>query len=287
MPLVSIKEMLNNALKRKYAVGQFNINSLEFAQAFLQAAKEENSPVILGITEVAAENMGGVKLIALMVQELIEKYQVQVPVALHFDHSSSYEKCVEAMYVGFSSVMIDGSHHPLEQNIALTQKVVDVAKVLGVSVEAEMGRITGEEDGIVVDECEGTYAVPKECEKFVRETGVDCFAPAIGTVHGPYKGEPNLRFDLLAEIMQRTGVPLALHGGTDIPNDYIKKAISLGIAKINVNTENQIVFATAVRKVLTEQPDLYDLRKYVGSAREAVKDSVKRKMREFGSSGQA
>ncbi|RXT08702.1 class II fructose-1,6-bisphosphate aldolase [Ammoniphilus sp. CFH 90114] len=287
MPLVSMREMLNKAVEGKYAVGQFNLNNLEFTQAILQAAKEENSPVILGVSEGAARYMGGFKTVVAMVKALMEEYQVNVPVAIHLDHGSSFEKCVEAMYAGFTSVMIDGSHHPLEENIALTKKVVDVAHTLGISVEAELGRIGGQEDDLIVDDAEAAYAVPAECDQLVRETGVDCFAPALGSVHGPYKGEPNLGFDRMEEIQKLTGVPLVLHGGTGIPTKDIGRAISLGTAKINVNTENQMASAATVRKVLAEKPNEYDPRKYLGPARETIKETVKAKMREFGSSNQA
>lgn len=286
MPLVSMKEMLLKAVEGKYAVGQFNLNNLEFTQAILQAAQEENSPVILGVSEGAARYMGGFKFVVAMVKALMEEYKVTVPVAIHLDHGSSFEKCVEAMYAGFTSVMIDGSHHPLEENIALTKKVVDVAHALGVSVEAELGRIGGQEDDLIVDDADAMYAIPHECDQLVRETGVDCFAPALGSVHGPYKGEPNLGFDRMEEVQKLTGVPLVLHGGTGIPTHDIKKAISLGTAKINVNTENQMSSAAAVRKVLAEKPNEYDPRKYLGPARDAIKETVKGKMREFGSSNQ-
>jgi fructose-bisphosphate aldolase class II len=285
MPLVSMKEMLIHAKENQYAVGQFNINNLEFTQAILQAAQEENSPVILGVSEGAAKYMGGFKLVVSMVKELMEEYKVTVPVAIHLDHGSSLEKCVQAIHAGFTSVMIDGSHHPLEENIELTKRVVQIAHAVGVSVEAELGRIGGQEDDIIV--AEEAYAIPSECEQLVRETGVDCFAPALGSVHGPYKGEPNLGFDRMKEVMELTGVPLVLHGGTGIPTKDIQKAISLGSAKINVNTESQISSTAAVRKVLEEKPDLYDPRKFLAPAREAIKDTVKGKMREFGSSGKA
>ena len=283
MALVSMKEMLIHAKENQYAVGQFNINNLEFTQAILQAAQEENSPVILGVSEGAARYMGGFRLIVSMVKELMEEYKITVPVAIHLDHGSSLEKCVQAIHAGFTSVMIDGSHHPLEENIELTKRVVEVAHAVGVSVEAELGRIGGQEDDIIF--AEEAYAVPSECEKLVRETGVDCFAPALGSVHGPYKGEPNLGFGRMKEIMELTGVPLVLHGGTGIPTKDIQKAISLGSAKINVNTESQISSTAAVRKVLAEKPDLYDPRKFLAPARDAIKDTVKGKMREFGSSG--
>lgn len=287
MPLVSMKEMLNQALEGKYAVGQFNLNNLEFTQAILQAAQEENSPLICGVSEGAARYMGGFKTVVAMVKSLMEEYKITVPVAIHLDHGSSFENCVKAIQAGFTSVMIDGSHLPLEENIALTKKVVDVAHALGVSVEAELGRIGGQEDDLSVDEAEAMYAIPEECERLVRETNVDCFAPALGSVHGPYKGEPKLGFDRMEEIMKLTKVPLVLHGGTGIPTKDIQRAISLGTAKINVNTENQIAMTDTVRKMLGENPKLYDPRKYLGPARDTIKETVKAKMREFGSSNKA
>ncbi|OMP66570.1 class II fructose-bisphosphate aldolase [Domibacillus epiphyticus] len=287
MPLVSMTEMLNTAKENKYAVGQFNLNNLEFTQAILQAAEEEKSPVILGVSEGAARYMGGFKLVVAMVKELMDEYGVTVPVAIHLDHGSSFESCAKAIHAGFTSVMIDGSHHPLEENIALTKKVVELAHFHGVSVEAELGRIGGQEDDLIVDDADAMYAIPSECDQLVRETGVDCFAPALGSVHGPYKGEPNLGFDRMKEVMELTGVPLVLHGGTGIPTKDIEKAISLGTAKINVNTENQIASAKAVRETLAAKPEEYDPRKYLGPARDAIKETVKGKMREFGSSGKA
>ncbi|WP_202079669.1 class II fructose-1,6-bisphosphate aldolase [Caldalkalibacillus salinus] len=287
MPLVSMRDMLNTAVEGQYAVGQFNLNNLEFTQAILQAAQEENSPVILGVSEGAARYMGGFKFVVSMVQELMDHYEVDVPVAIHLDHGSSFESCVKAIHAGFTSVMIDGSHYPLEENIALTKKVVEVAHILGVSVEAELGRIGGQEDDLVVEDAEAAYAIPSECEQLVRETNVDCFAPALGSVHGPYKGEPNLGFDRMEEVQKLTGVPLVLHGGTGIPTKDIQHAISLGTAKINVNTENQISSAKTVRQVLDEKPELYDPRKYLGPARDSIKETVISKMREFGSSNKA
>lgn len=287
MPLVSMKAMLETAKAEGYAVGQFNLNNLEFTQAILQSAQEEQSPLICGVSEGAGRYMGGFKFVVKMVEALMEEYEVTVPVAIHLDHGSSFEKCVEAIHAGFTSVMIDGSHLPLEENIAVTKRVVDVAHAVGVSVEAELGRIGGEEDDLVVTDAEAMYAIPVECEQLVRETGVDCFAPALGSVHGPYKGEPNLGFDRMEEVMNLTDVPLVLHGGTGIPPHDIQRAISLGSAKINVNTESQISSAYAVRNVLKENPDLYDPRKYMGPARDAIKETVKNKMREFGSSNKA
>jgi fructose-bisphosphate aldolase, class II len=287
MPLVSMTEMLNRGVEKGYAVGQFNLNNLEFTQAILQAAQEENSPAILGVSEGAGKYMGGFKTVVEIVKALMEQYEVTVPIAIHLDHGSSFEKCVQAIDAGFTSVMIDGSHHPLEENIALTKKVVEVAHVLGVSVEAELGRIGGQEDDLIVEDADAAYAIPSECEQLVRETKVDCFAPALGSVHGPYKGEPNLGFDRMEEVQKLTDVPLVLHGGTGIPTKDIQRAISLGTAKINVNTENQMASAKKVREVLAEKPELYDPRKYLGPAREVIKETVKGKMREFGSSNQA
>ncbi|MDQ0297802.1 fructose-bisphosphate aldolase class II [Salibacterium salarium] len=287
MPLVSMKEMLDEAKANGYAIGQYNLNNMEFIQGILQAAEEEKSPLICGVSEGAARYMGGFKPVVDMVTSFMEAYNVTVPVAIHLDHGSSFEKCVEAIRAGFTSVMIDGSHYPLEENIALTKRVVEVAHSVGVSVEAELGRIGGQEDDVVVEDAEAAYAIPSECKELVEQTGVDCFAPALGSVHGPYKGEPNLGFDRMKEIDSFAGIPLVLHGGTGIPADDVQKAIGYGHAKINVNTESQISSAAAVRKTLDEKPELYDPRKYLGPARDAVKETVKAKMQEFGSSNRA
>lgn len=287
MPLVSMKAMLEKGKREGYAVGQFNVNNLEYVQAILQAAEEEKSPVILGVSEGAGKYMGGFKVVVAMVKALMEEYGTTVPVAIHLDHGSSFEKCAEAIHKGFTSVMIDASAMPLEDNIALTKKVVELAHIHGVSVEAELGRVGGQEDDIIVNDAEKAYAIPEECERLVAETNVDCFAPALGSVHGPYKGEPNLGFDRMEEVMKLTNIPLVLHGGTGIPTKDIKRAISLGSAKINVNTENQISQTKKVRDVLQEKPDLYDPRKYLGPGRDAIKETVIGKMREFGSSNHA
>jgi fructose-bisphosphate aldolase, class II len=285
MPLVSMKEMLNKAKAEGYAVGQFNINNLEFTQAILQAAETEKSPVILGVSEGAARYMSGFKTIVKMVEGLMEDLKITVPVAIHLDHGSSFEKCKEAIDAGFTSVMIDASHHPFEENIEITSKVVEYAHSKGVSVEAELGTVGGQEDDVVA---EGViYADPQECVELVKRTGIDTLAPALGSVHGPYKGEPNLGFKEMEEIGNLTGMPLVLHGGTGIPTKDIQKSISLGTAKINVNTENQIASAKVVRQVLAEKPNEYDPRKYLGPARDVIKETVIGKMREFGSSGKA
>ncbi|RKD76070.1 fructose-bisphosphate aldolase [Sinobaca qinghaiensis] len=288
MPLVSMKEMLETAKAENYAVGQFNLNNMEFTQAILQAAEEEKSPVICGVSEGAARYMGGFEFVVDMVKAYIKAYNVTVPVAIHLDHGSSFESCVQAIKAGFTSVMIDGSHHPLEENISITKRVVDVAHAVGVSVEAELGRVGGQEDDLIVDDAEAAYAIPSECKELVEQTGVDCLAAALGSVHGPYKGEPNLGFDRMEEINQMIGgIPLVLHGGTGIPTDDVKKAIRFGHAKVNVNTESQITSAQAVRDTLAAQPEQYDPRKYLGPARDAIKTTVKGKMQEFGSSNKA
>nr|WP_263315058.1 class IIb fructose-bisphosphate aldolase FdaB [Mammaliicoccus sp. Marseille-Q6498] len=285
MPLVSMKEMLIKAKENGYAVGQYNLNNLEFAQAILQASQEENAPVILGVSEGAGRYIGGFKTVVKIVEGLMEDYNITVPVAIHLDHGSSFEKCKEAIDAGFTSVMIDASHHSFEENIEITSKVVEYAHANGVSVEAELGTVGGQEDDVVADGV--IYADPKECQELVERTGIDTLAPALGSVHGPYKGEPNLGFKEMEEINKSTGLPLVLHGGTGIPTHDIKKSISLGTAKINVNTENQIASAKAVREVLNNDSEVYDPRKYLGPAREAIKATVIGKIKEFGTSNQA
>lgn len=285
MPLVSMKEMLRTAKEKQYAVGQFNLNNLEYTQAILQAAEEEKSPVILGVSEGAARYMGGFKVVVAMVTALIEEYGTTVPVAIHLDHGSSFAKCAEAIHAGFSSVMIDASSFPLDENIEMTKKVVELAHLHGVSVEAELGTVGGQEDDVIADGV--IYADPKECLALVQKTDIDCLAPALGSVHGPYKGEPNLGFTEMEEISKTIDLPLVLHGGTGIPLKDIQRAISLGTAKINVNTENQIQQTETIRQVLADDQEVYDPRKYLGPGREAIKATVKEKMQEFGSSQKA
>ncbi|WP_341200958.1 class II fructose-bisphosphate aldolase [Planomicrobium okeanokoites] len=285
MALVSMKEMMIKGKKEGYAIGQFNLNNLEFTQAILQAAQEENSPVICGVSEGAARYMGGFTTVVNMVKGLMHDYKITVPVAIHLDHGSSFEKCKEAIDAGFTSVMIDASHHPFEENIEITKQVVEYAHKHNVSVEAELGTVGGQEDDIIADGV--IYADPQECKQLVEKTGIDCLAPALGSVHGPYKGEPNLGFKEMEEISQLCDLPLVLHGGTGIPVKDIQRSVSLGTAKINVNTESQIASAKAVREVLDNDKVVYDPRKYMGPAREAIKNTVIGKMREFGSSGKA
>ncbi|MGW8959673.1 class II fructose-1,6-bisphosphate aldolase [Paenibacillus sp. NPDC055715] len=284
MPLVSMTDMLNKALEGKYAVGQYNINNLEWTQAILGAAEEEKSPVILGVSEGAARHMGGFYTVVKMVEGLMHDMKITVPVAIHLDHGSSFEKCKEAIDAGFTSVMIDDSHSPIDTNIATTMKVVEYAHSKGVSVEAEVGMVGGQEDDVVGDVM---YAKLDDCLRIVNETGIDTLAPALGSVHGPYKGEPNLGFKEMEEICNAIKLPLVLHGGTGIPTHDIKKAISLGTSKINVNTENQIAFAKVVREVLAEKPNAYDPRTFIAPGREAIKQAVIGKIREFGSNNQA
>ncbi len=285
MALVSMKEMLEKGKKEGYAVGQFNINNLEFTQAILQAAEEEKSPVILGVSEGAAKYMGGFISVVYMVKGLMESYKTTVPVAIHLDHGSSFEKCKEAIDAGFTSVMIDASHHAFEENVEVTTKVVEYAHARNVSVEAELGTVGGQEDDIIA---EGViYADPVECAELVKRTAIDCLAPALGSVHGPYKGEPNLGFKEMEEIAGLADLPLVLHGGTGIPTHDIERSISLGTAKINVNTESQISATRAIRAYLDEHQEQYDPRKYLTPARDAIKATVIGKMRIFGSSNKA
>ncbi|MDT3428999.1 fructose-bisphosphate aldolase class II [Paenibacillus forsythiae] len=284
MPLVSMTDILNKALAGKYAVGQYNINNLEWTQAILAAAEEEKAPVILGVSEGAARHMGGFNTVVKMVEGLIQDMKISIPVTIHLDHGSSFDKCKEAIDAGFTSVMIDGSHHPIEENIEMTKKVVEYAHSKGASVEAEVGTVGGQEDDVIGGIM---YAKLDECVAIVKETGVDALAPALGSVHGPYLGEPNLGFKEMEEVRDAVKIPLVLHGGTGIPKHDIDKAISLGTSKINVNTENQIAFAKVVREVLAAKPEAYDPRTFIAPGREAIKQTVIGKIREFGTSNKA
>ena len=288
MGLVSAKEMLTKAKAEKYAVGQFNINNLEWTKAVLLTAEELRSPVILGVSEGAGKYMCGYKTVVGMVNGMMEELNITVPVALHLDHGS-YEgakKCIEA---GFSSVMFDGSHYPIEENVEKTKELVAICESKGLSIEAEVGSIGGEEDGVVgAGEC----ADPDEC-KSIADLGVTMLAAGIGNIHGKYpENWAGLSFETLDAIQQKTGdMPLVLHGGTGIPEDMIKKAISLGVAKINVNTECQLSFAGATREYIEAGKDQagkgYDPRKLLAPGTEAIKATVKEKMELFGSVGKA
>ena len=282
--LVSAKEMLEKAKAGHYAVGQFNINNLEWTKAILLTAQENNSPVILGVSEGACKYMTGYKTVVGMVNGMLEELNITVPVALHLDHGS-YDACYKCIEAGFSSVMFDGSHYPIEENVAKTKELVAVCKEKGLSLEAEVGSIGGEEDGVIgMGEC----ADPDEC-KSIADLGVTMLAAGIGNIHGKYpENWAGLSFETLDAIQQKTGdMPLVLHGGTGIPDDMIKKAISLGVAKINVNTECQLVFAEATRKYIEEGKDLagkgFDPRKLLAPGFEAIKAKVKEKMEIFGS----
>ncbi len=286
--LVSAKEMLNKAKAGKYAVGQFNINNLEWTKAILLTAQEQNSPVILGVSEGAGKYMCGYKTVADMVKAMIDELGITVPVALHLDHGS-YEGAKKCIAAGFSSVMFDGSHYPIEENIEKTKELVATCNELGLSLEAEVGSIGGEEDGVVgAGEC----ADPNEC-KMIADLGITMLAAGIGNIHGKYpENWAGLSFDTLDDIQQLTGdMPLVLHGGTGIPAEMIQKAISLGVSKINVNTECQLAFADATRKYIEEGKDLqgkgFDPRKLLAPGFEAIKATVKEKMELFGSVGKA
>ena len=286
--LVSAKEMLNKAKAGHYAVGQFNINNLEWTKSILLAAEETRSPVILGVSEGAGKYMTGYKTVVGMVNGMLEELNISVPVALHLDHGS-YEGCYKCIEAGFSSIMFDGSHYPIEENVEKTKELVKVAKGKGMSVEAEVGSIGGEEDGVIG---RGECADPEEC-KAVADLGVTMLAAGIGNIHGKYPANwQGLSFETLDAIQQKTGVmPLVLHGGTGIPADMIKKAIDLGVSKINVNTECQLSFADATRKYIEAGKDLegkgFDPRKLLAPGAEAIKATVKEKMELFGSVGKA
>lgn len=286
--LVSAKEMLTKAKAGGYAVGQFNINNLEWTKAILLTAQECNSPVILGVSEGAGKYMCGFKTVVNMVNGMIDELGITVPVALHLDHGT-YEGAYKVTEAGFSSVMFDGSHYAIDENIEKTKEIIAAARAKGMSIEAEVGAIGGEEDGVVGS---GEVADPAEC-KMIADLGVDMLAAGIGNIHGKYpENWAGLNFDVLAKVQEVTGgMPLVLHGGTGIPEDMIKKAISLGVSKINVNTECQLSFAAATRKYVEEGKDLqgkgFDPRKLLAPGVEAIKATVKEKMELFGSVSKA
>ena len=286
--LVTAEDMLKKAVAGKYAVGQFNINNLEWTKAVLLTAQELNSPVILGVSEGAGKYMAGFETVAAMVKAMDESLGITVPVALHLDHGT-YEGCYKCIKAGFTSIMFDGSHYPIEENVAKTKELVSVTRAMGMSLEAEVGSIGGEEDGVIgMGEC----ADPNEC-KSIADLGVTMLAAGIGNIHGKYPANwPGLSFETLAAVKEKVGnMPLVLHGGTGIPEDMIKKAISLGVAKINVNTECQLAFAAATRKYIEEGKDLegkgFDPRKLLAPGSEAIKETVREKINLFGSAGKA
>ena len=288
MGLVSAKEMLEKAREGKYAVGQFNINNLEWTKSILQTAQELQAPVILGVSEGAGKYMTGFKVVADMVKAMIEELKITVPVALHLDHGT-YDGCYKCIKAGFSSIMFDGSHFPIEENIEKTKELVAVTKQLGLSLEAEVGAIGGEEDGVIG---KGECADPEECKK-IADLGVTMLAAGIGNIHGKYPANwEGLSFETLSAVKAKVGdMPLVLHGGTGIPTDMIKKAISLGVAKINVNTECQLAFQEATRKYIEAGKDLvgkgFDPRKLLADGSAAIKATVKEKMEIFGCIGKA
>lgn len=282
--LVSMTDMLKKAKEGKYAVGQFNINNLEWTQAVLTAAQEANSPIILGVSEGAGKYMGGPKVVASMVIALLDAMDITVPVALHLDHGSSVEVCKQYIDAGFSSVMYDHSHYPIDENIAFTKEVVDYAHSKGASVEAEVGTVGGEEDGVIGGV---QYADLEECKRMVTEAGVDALAAALGSVHGTYAGEPVLGFDEMLAISEATNAPLVLHGGSGIPEYQIKKAIDRGHAKINVNTELQQQWTKAVREKIATDEKVYDPRKIIKPGFDAIVKVTKETMEIFGSTNQA
>lgn len=282
--LVTGKEILDHANKHNYAVGAFNVNNMEIVQAIVEAAEEMNAPVILQASQGAIK-YAGIEYITALAKVAASK--VKVPVAIHLDHGTDFEQIMLCIRHGFTSVMIDGSKYELKKNIEITRKVVEVAHAVGVSVEAELGKIGGTEDDITVDEREATFTDPEEAKIFVDETNVDSLAIAVGTAHGVYKGEPKLDFDRIKAIKDKLGIPLVLHGSSGVPADAIEKAVSLGINKINIDTDLRIAFTQAMKDYHKEHPDNIDPRKVLGPARAAMKEVIKGKIALFGSAGKA
>ncbi|MBE6153360.1 MAG: class II fructose-1,6-bisphosphate aldolase [Firmicutes bacterium] len=278
--LVNIKEMTQRALKEKYAVPHFNINNLEWTRYVLESCEEMRSPVILGVSEGAAKYMGGFKTIVNLVKGLIEDLKITIPVCLHIDHGNSFETCKKAIDAGFTSVMIDASNYSLEKNINITKQVVEYAKKSNVTVESEIGHIGDADDNTSK---EIAYANVDDVLKLVNETNVDLVAPALGSVHGLYKGEPKLNFEKMKEISNSVKIPLVLHGGTGLYDEQIKTSILCGVAKININTDLQIAWSNEVKKYINENPKVYDPRKIIGSGKIAIQEKIKEKIILFGS----
>lgn len=284
MAFVSVDDLLRDAEAGGYAVGAFNCNNMEIVQAIAAAAEAENAPVIMQASQGAIK-YAGINYITIMAKLAAES--VKVPVALHLDHGTSFEQCVQCIRSGFSSVMIDGSKHQLEDNIALTKRVLDVANSVGVSVEAELGKIGGTEDDIVVSERDAFFTDPEEARYFVEKTGVKSLAISIGTAHGQYKGEPKLDFERLAKIKSMVKIPIVLHGSSGVPDEAIREAIKLGVRKVNIDTNIREAFTGAARKVLDNNAKEIDPRKALGPAREAAVEIIREKIRIFGSNGKA
>lgn len=282
--LVNSKEVLEKAKEGKYAVPHFNINNLEWTRFILEECEKEKSPVILGVSEGAKKYMVGFHTVTEMVKAMVEELQITVPVVLHLDHGSSVASCKEAIDAGFTSVMIDASKYSVEENIQMTKEVVEYAHQKNVTVEAEIGHVGGEEDG-VADEL--AYAKVEDAVRLAKETGIDSLAPALGSVHGIYKGEPKLDFQRMMEIKEKTNLPLVLHGGSGIPDELIKKSVICGICKLNINTDLQIVWAKAVRSFLDENQSVYDPRKVIKAGEQAIKDKIDEKIHLLESNGKA
>ncbi|MFS0785169.1 class II fructose-1,6-bisphosphate aldolase [Shouchella sp. 1P09AA] len=284
MAIIPMTDLLLEAKKNQYAIGQFNINGLQWTKAILHGAQEKQAPVILAASDRLVDYLGGFKTISGMVASLMEYEEITVPVVLHLDHGSSVERCIEAIDAGFSSVMIDGSHQPIQENVDMTKKVVQYAHQKGVSVEGEVGTVGGMEDGLVGGV---TYADVAECKRLVEETGLDALAAALGSVHGRYQGEPKLGFKEMEQIVKITGIPLVLHGASGIPNNQLQRAIRLGHAKININTECMIAWTEASRNVFQQDYQNYEPRLLMQEGLLAVKEAVKAKIEEFGSTSKS
>lgn len=282
--LVNAKDLLNKAKIEKYAVAHLNINNLEWAKYILEETQSLNSPIILGVSLGAVKYMGGFNVVRSIVSSLIRDLNITIPVVLHLDHGTSFEACKSAIDAGFTSVMIDASKLSIEENIKVTKQVVDYAKQFDVSVESEVGAIGGDEDGVAN---ELAYAKLEHCIRIARETNIDFLAPALGSVHGLYKGEPKLDFEKMMEVNNEVNIPLVLHGGTGINDELIKKAISCGITKINVNTELQIEWTKGVRQFIATDSSQYDPRHIIGSGEENVKTAIRKKILLFGSNNKA
>lgn len=284
MPLVPVTELLKRAAEGKYAVGAFNVNNMEIVQAIVSAAEAEKAPVILQASQGAIK-YAGIEYIYTLAN--LAASQASVPVALHLDHGTSFDQCMKCVRVGFTSVMIDGSKLPLEENIALTNKVLEVARATGVSVEAELGKIGGTEDDIHVDEKDAFFTDPEEARIFVEKTGVDSLAIAIGTAHGQYKGVPKLDFERLKKIVELVKIPIVLHGSSGVPDEAVQEAVSLGVCKVNIDTNIREAFTNATRQAVENNPKEIDPRKVLGPAREAATEVIRQKIRVFGSAGKA
>jgi len=282
--LVSGKEILQHAHENNYGVGAFNVNNMEIVQAIIEAAEETKSPVILQASQGGLK-YAGVEYIAELGK--VAARNASVPVAIHLDHGTDFEQVIKCIRYGFTSIMIDGSKHDFEENIAITNKVIEVCDPIGVSVEAELGKIGGTEDDITVAEKDATFTDPQEAKEFVERTGVDSLAIAVGTAHGVYKGKPELDFDRIKTIKETLNMPLVLHGSSGVAAEDIQKAVSLGINKINIDTDLRLAFSKAIHEFVEANPDVIDPRKIIGPAREAMKEKVKEKMILFGSAGKA